>query len=298
MAQSYNVNALPDYVEQKREELIAKSVLGAKTAAMLTLQTGVKGQTALNLINTEVTFGNGYECGWNEEGQSTLSQRILEPAALKVNMGICDKNLLKKWAGYLVRVEAGKTDRDLPFEKEFIDGVLADVKAKLEKMIWTGDGNGNSFKGFLNILQSDGALTIEDNGDRSRFIWNMIERLPAEVYAASDTVVFIGEDEYRIFMHELVDRNLYHYDPNNGEDGIYYPGTHVRVIAVPGLNGTKKAVAGRLSNMFYGTNLEDGEEIFDLWYSKDNREFRLAIEFIAGVQVAYPNEIVLGTYEN
>ena len=46
--------------------------------------------------------------------------------------------------------------------------------------------------------------------------------------------------------------------------------------------------------MFYGTDLENGEELFDIWYSKDNREFRLAIEFTAGVQVAFQDEIVLG----
>lgn len=300
MAQSYNVNALPDYVEQKREELIAKSVLGAKTASMITLMTGVKGQTALNLIDTTVTFGNGYECGWNEEGQSTLSQRVLDPAALKVNMAICDKNLLKKWAGYLVRVEAGKTDRDLPFEKEFIDGVLKDVKAKLENMIWTGDGNGNSFKGFLHIIDNDGAISVDYARGRDTGAYEAIKetyaKLPSAVAGADDLVIFVSDETYREFMQDLVAANLYHYDPNNGEDGYKLPGSNVPVIPVSGLNGRaqKDVIIGRLSNFFYGTNLEDGEEIFDLWYSKDNREFRLAIEFVAGVQVAYPNEIVHG----
>ena len=36
------------------------------------------------------------------------------------------------------------------------------------------------------------------------------------------------------------------------------------------------------------------EEKFELWYSQDFREFRLAIEFNAGVQVAFPDEVVLG----
>ena len=35
-------------------------------------------------------------------------------------------------------------------------------------------------------------------------------------------------------------------------------------------------------------------ETFDLWYSKDNQEFRLAVKFNAGVQVAFPDEVVLG----
>lgn len=294
---SYNVNSLPDYVEQKREELIAKSVLGAKTASMITLQTGVKGPTALNLLDTNVVFGDGSVCGWEDAGESTLSQRILTPAAIKVNMAICDKNLLKKWANYLVRVEAGKTDRDLPFEKEFTDSVIKGVKAQLEKMIWQGTAGTGSFEGFLEILKS-GAITVsqDERGGVYGLLKEVYASMPVNTYE-DDAVIFVGEDMYRSYIQELVAENLYHYDPANGEDGYKIPGTTVRVIAVAGLNGTNKAVAGRLSNMFYGTNLEDGEELFDLWYSKDNREFRLAIEFIAGVQVAFPNEIVVGTLE-
>lgn len=295
MANSYDVKALPDYVEQHREELIAKSVMGAKSAYLMTLQTGVKGPVALNLIDTEVVFGDGSTCGWNEAGKTTLSQRILTPAAIKVNMAVCDKNLLAKWANYLVRVEAGKTDRDLPFEKEFVDGVIKGVKAELEEMIWQGVKGTGKFDGLLTIINTaSGVKKVSTAASKTayEFLKDVYASLPE---VKEDTVIFVGEDLYRSFMQDLVSANLYHYDPNNGEDEYRLPGSTVRVIGVPGLNGTNKAVATRLSNLFYGTNLEDGEELFDLWYSKDNREFRLAIEFIAGVQVAYPEDVVLGT---
>lgn len=62
------------------------------------------------------------------------------------------------------------------------------------------------------------------------------------------------------------------------------------------MNGTKKVVAADFANnIFYGTDMEGDEEIFDLWYSKDNQEFRLAINF-AGVQVAFPDQVVLYGY--
>ena len=70
------------------------------------------------------------------------------------------------------------------------------------------------------------------------------------------------------------------------------PGTSVKMIGVNGLNGTKKVYAGQLSNFYFGTDMLGDEEKFEFWYSQDNREFRLAVEFNAGVQVAYPNEIV------
>lgn len=291
---SYNVNALPAYVDQTRSELIAKSVIGAKSAGLFTLFTGVKGDTALNLINTDITFGDGSTCGWDDAGEATLSQRTLKPAALKVNMSICDKNLLSKWANYLVRVEANKTDADLPFEQEFVDDVIKNVNAKIEEMIYQGDGTGNSFEGLLKILGDASAPTATGTGAYAA-IGAAIAKLPGAVLGKEDVVVLVGMDQYNLFMQDLVAKNYFHYNPGNGENEYLFPGTNVKVIGVNGLNGTSKVVAGSLSNLFYGTNLEDGTEVFDLWFSKDNREFRLAIEFTAGVQVAWPEEVVLGT---
>ena len=305
MSNSYNVSALPNYVDQMRPELIAKSVIGAKSAGLFNLQTGIKGPTALNLISSNVVFGDGSACGWTESGATTsLSQAVLTPRALKINMSICDKTLLSKWANYLVKVQANKLDSDLPFEEYFIDDVIKNVKAGIETMIYQGDSsnaNAVEFDGLLKTLQASGNTTIVTTGASSvtsyNFIKQVASKMPASILDKEDLVILVSMPMYMSYIQDLVSANLYHYNPENGENEYKLPGTNIRVIGVNGLNNTTSfdyAIGGSLSNMFYGTNLEDGEEIFDLWYSKDNREFRLAIEFVAGVQVAYQNEIVLG----
>lgn len=305
MANSYNVQALPNYVDQVRPELISKAVIGAKSASLFNLQTGVKGPTALNLINSEIVFGDGSACGWTEDGETSLSQSILTPRALKINMAICDKTLLSKWANYLVKVQANKLDSDLPFEQYFLDDVIKNVKAGVEKMIYQGDStnaNAVEFDGLLKILTASGATTVNVSGTASESAYDFIKKvaaaMPAAILDKDDLVILVSMPMYLEYIQDLVTANLYHYNPGNGENEYKLPGTNIRVIGVNGLNNTATndyAIGGSLSNMFYGTNLEDGEEIFDLWYSKDNREFRLAIEFTAGVQVAYQDEIVLGT---
>lgn len=304
MSNSYNVTALPNYVDQNRPDLIAKSVIGAKSANLFTLMSGVKGPTALNLISSNVVFGDGSTCGWTESGATTLSQAVLTPKALKVNMSICDKVLLNKWANYLVKVQANKTDRDLPFEKEFVDSVIENVKAGIEKMIYQGDSTNASaveFDGLLTILTATGSSAITVTGASSvnayNFVKDVAANMPAEVLGKNDNVILVSMSMYNEFIQNLVAANLYHYNPGNGENEYMLPGTNIRVIGVNGLNDTTSydyVIAGSLSNIFYGVDLQNGEEVFDLWYSKDNREFRLAIEFIAGVQVAYDDEIVLG----
>lgn len=300
---SYNVQALPNYVDQNRPDLIAKSVIGAKSAGLFNLQTGIKGPTALNLISSEIEFGDGSTCGWNEAGQTSLSQAILTPRALKINMAICDKTLLSKWANYLVKVQANKLDSDLPFEQYLIDDVLKNVKAGVEKMIYQGDSantNAVEFDGLIKILQAGSPVAVSGTASESAydFIKKVAAAMPASILDKEDLVILVPMPMYVSYIQDLVTANLYHYNPGNGENEYKLPGTNIRVIGVNGLNNTATndyAIGGSLSNMFYGTNLEDGEEIFDLWYSKDNREFRLAIEFTAGVQVAFDDEIVFGT---
>lgn len=291
---NYNVSALPDYVDQTREELIAKSVLGAKSIDLFNLFTGVKGATALNLIDTKVTFGNGAECGWDETGDVNLSQRILDPAYLKVNLSICDKNLLGKWTEHLVKIAANKVDSDLPFEKELIDGIIADINTQVEKMIYQGTKSDTSFEGLLGILQTASAPTAS-GATAYEAIKAAIKQLPANVFAKDDVTVLVGNDTYAAFMQELVEANLYHYNPANGADGFYVPGTPVKVVAVPGLVGTNKIIVASLSNIYYGTDLTGDKETIDAWFSRDTRSFRIAVEFLAGVQVAYPEEVVVAT---
>lgn len=292
MANSYVVSSLPEYVEQRREELIAKSVMGAKTLDYINLQTGVKGPTALNLIDFDITLQDD-ACGWNEAGTSTLTQRIIDAKPFRVNMAVCDKNLYGTWAQYQVKVAAGKVASDLPFEQDFVNGVLNGIQERVEELIWQGDAsNAGEFDGFLTIL---GNATSATGTTKMALVSEAYAALPCEVAGKSDVVVFVSCATFRAWMQELVAANLYHYNPGN-EGAMEYmlPGTNVRVIAVPGM-ADDKAVAGRLSNFFYGTDLESDMETFDLWYSKDNREFRIDVSFIAGVQIAYPSEVAFYT---
>ena len=292
MANSYVVSSLPAYVEERREELIAKSVMGAKTLDFINLQTGVKGPTALNLIDFDITLQDD-ACGWNEAGTSTLTQRIIDAKPFRVNMAVCDKNLYGTWAQYQVKVAAGKVASDLPFEQDFVNGVLNGIQERVEELIWQGDANNaGEFDGYLTIL---GSATQATGSTKMDLISEAYAALPCAVAGKSDVVVFVSCATFRAWMQELVAANLYHYDPREAADMEYMlPGANVRVIAVPGM-ADDAAVAGRLSNFFYGTDLESDMETFDLWYSKDNREFRIDVSFIAGVQIAYPSEVAYYT---
>ena len=297
MANSPIMTSLPEYVEQRRLPLIAAAVLGGDTASLFNLQTDVKTSAALNLLTTDVEFGDGSTCGWDEAGTQTLSQRILETGLIKINMAYCEKVMLKYWTQYQVRVAA--TNKELPFEEYFISEVIKDVKAKLEKAIFQGDTdsqdeNLNKFDGLIKILGDESnVVSFTKGANVAASILAAYMAIPEE--ALEGASILVGADDFREYVQALVAQNLYHYDPNVPVDVVYIPGTNVAVRKANGLNGTHKLIAGQLNkNFFYGCDMVNDEEKFDFWYSKDNREFRLVIEFNAGVQVAFPDMVVMG----
>lgn len=291
MANAITLNAIPQYVDESREELIAKSVLGGKSQGLFNIMTGVKGATALHLLDTNVVLQDGKACGFNAQGTQTISQRVLTPAVLKVNMEYCEKIFLDTYASHNLKVAAGK--ETLPYEQKFIGEVVNGVNAAVEKMIYQGDtANGAEFDGLIKILT--GAALTET---RKSTVWDTLKavyaKMPETVITKEDAAILVSPADFRAFVQELVTANLYHYNEKDTTGVIYLPGTDVKVIMVNGLAGTQNIIAGSLSNIFVGVDMAGDEEVFDFWYSKDDRMFKLAIEFSMGTQVAYPDEVVL-----
>ena len=278
------LDQLKVYVDENKLDLIRKSVLGAKTTDYLNLQTGVIGKTKINLLDTTVQFGDGSACGWNEAGTSTITQREINPAPIKVNMSFCDKAMQKYFMNHQITVAAGRST--LPFEEDFIAGVVEGVGKKLEDAIWNGVNiNSVQYDCFVQIVKKSVTTgsTVYDS------VKNLYNGIPSA--SLMDTVIFIGIDGFRSLAGELTAKNLYHYDPKVDEAfEMILPGTTTRVIGVPGLDGSNKAYAINTKHAFYGTDMQNDNETFDFWYSKDNQEFRLAINFVEGVQVAFPDE--------
>lgn len=297
-----NVDSIVGYVDEQRVPLIGKSVLGAKAPKYFNLMTGVKGTTALNLINADPALQCGNACGFKSENDTTFTQREMEAIPFKVNMTFCDKNLLDTWANYEVKVAAGI--KNLPFEEEWTGQIVTKVQDQLEKFIWAGGTYcDKTVKGIEQILATEGGHTVTlATGDS--IYTKLVELylfLPQAVQAADDVIAFVNYQAYNKLVQEILAASQYHLDVTNLEDGIVLPGTRVKVVPTQGIgSGTQDktlAVIGRASNFYFGTDMRGDSEVFDLWYSQDNREFRLAIEFVAGTQVAFPDEAGMLVYQ-
>lgn len=301
--ENFIVSSLPAYVANNREVLLKNfALVGTDTRRRIGLQTGVKKDAYLNFLNVAPTLQAG-GCGFSAAGDVALTQRTISTAMIKVNLEICPENLIGKWAEYLVRISA--TENDLPFEQYIVDGLVAEINKKIEKLIWQGDHTQSSdtsikwIDGFLYIANADNDV-IDVNIASGTSAYNGI----VAVYAAMTEeslerggMIFVSPAIFRSFMQELVVRNYFHYDPRSAApDEVILPGTDVRVVKTPGLAGSLKILGTFPENMVYGCDMEGDAEDIDIWYSQDNRNFRVAVQWNSGVQFAFPAHVVLGAF--
>ena len=300
---SLTLKDLPEYIDQRSEELITKSVFAPMSTTLFKVQSGVKAPTALNLLDTAITFGDGKVCGWSNEVQQTISERVITPGFIKVQGEYCQKDFYNTFASHLTNVAAGR--EVLPFEEYFVTDVIRNIGKTLEVAIWQGDVNAydenlNKFDGLLKIMFADvpeaNKQSVGSGDTMLDRVWNVYNAIPEETLF--DTVIYMNNANFRALVKELVDANMFHYERNIDESlDIILPGTMTHVKAVSGLTGQDVIVACNPNHIVYGVDLENDMETFHFWFSTDNDTFRLRVEFSAGVQIALPNEVILnGTY--
>jgi hypothetical protein len=101
-------------------------------------------------------------------------------------------------------------------------------------------------------------------------------------------------DVFLTLTVKIKNDDLFHYQTQARPNGEFFlPGTDIRVIGTPGLNGKNGIYAMRLSNMWLGTDLMDEDQNrWELFFAKEADQVRFVVEFKYGVQVAFPTEIV------
>ena len=302
--ENFIVTTLPDYVKENKEVLINKfGLLGNGTRKRISIQTGVKGKAALNFLDMNVLLQDGEECSFTANGTAELTQREIETALIKVDMEFCPRKLRGKYAEYLIRNNAVEEGKKLPFEAYIIDYVIASINDKIETMMWQGDTaktGDNTLKwidGYLKIAENEAeVIDVAIAAGKSAYdaILEVYMALPEGILEYQPEI-YVSPAFFRKFIQEMIAKNLYHYPVGTPVDEFVLVGTDVKVVKTNGLKGTNKIVGTFPANLYYGTDMEGDEEEFDIWYSQDDRVFKMEALWNSGVQIAYPDMVVLGT---
>ena len=298
---AYNFGNLAAYTDQERLPLITKAVFSARSAALFTKQVGIKFAAALNLMDTDALIQSGDSCGYTTSGTTAFTQRNITVGRMKVQETLCPRSLEQYWMQ--TQLTAGSNYEGVPFEQAFSEQKALRIAEALENAIWQGNAY---FSGVNQLLNAASGSVVSGNtaaisgAITSTNVISIFDtiytRIPQAILTKTDLVMFCGWDTFRLLVMAFKANTGVMYnqvDLAGLADGeIVYPGTNIKVIAVPGLTGTSRIVATYLGNLFYGTDLLSDEEQFSIWFSRDNDEVRFQAAFKAGVQFAYPDLIV------
>lgn len=307
---AFDVSALANYTKENEALLVTSSVLGSKTASLIKSQgnvmVGVKSAETINIMDTDAIFQSGSSCGFNASGTTTFTQRTVTVGKIKVNESLCPKDLEAK---YLQKaLPEGSRYDSIAFAADYTDKKAARIASQLETALWQGatgsaNVNLNKFQGLVTLI---GSSAVEANnatyyGSTATAITTanvvaifdaLYRAIPATVVDKDDMTIWCGMDVFRTYTIALKNANMFNYAfDGKANSEFFLPGTPIKVVATPGLNGTNKIYAIRLSNMFIGTDLLNEEERFELFYAKEADQVRFVSEFKMGVNVAFLDEI-------
>jgi len=314
---AFDVSALANYTEENEALLVTSSVFEAKTqriiAAKGTIMTGIKSSETVNRLETDAVFQADTGCGFNPSGTTAFTQRVLTVGKIKVDEALCPKDLEAKYTQKALAI--GSKYEKIPFEQEYSEKKAALIAAQNEVALWQGDttsgnGNLNKYDGFIKIINQASGSVIHANSatytsgapyssgatitpDIALAIADgMYTAIPADIIDKDDIMIWCGWDFFKSYVIGLKRANLYHYSADNEDGEITIPGTNYKLTAVHGLDGTNRLYAMRVSNMYIGTDMENEEDQFEIFWAKEAQQVRFMAKWKLGVQVAFPDEIV------
>lgn len=300
----FNLSSLSTYTDEVGGELIRRAILEGETAKIITVQPGIKGSQAINLLNSNLVVQEG-TCGWNSSGSTIYTQRDITVCQYKVNESLCPADLNNYWLGQLLT--PGSTPETVPFEQQISELKVAQISQYVENLMWGASSADTCFSGFKELVAQSGSTqstvtggivvtgqTALSSTTALAQIDNLVVAIPDDIVDRTDLVIFMSHANYRKYLINYRTANYYHYNPENSYEDFktFHPATNILVHPVGGLNGSNLIVLAPAGYMFMGVDLLSDQETLKMFYSVDFDEVRLRSNFKVGVQIAWPNFVI------
>ena len=295
------------YAGEFAGKYLGAALLSASTldAGAITILPNIKYKAAMK-VGTFSNLVRSADCDFDDTTSGLiLTEKVLTPAELQVNLQICKKELHADWEAAQMGFSAFD---ELPplFSDYVISRVAAEVANATETSIWSGASGEGSFDGFSTLLAAD--ATVVDVAAATVTAANVIDQLgaivdaaPAAILGKSDITLYVSNNIARSYI-----RSLGGFSTNIGANGVDNKGTTwynggqltfegINIFVAQGL-GDNKAVLAEKSNLFFGTGLLDDRNevrVIDMSDTDGSQNVRVVMRYTAGVQIGIGSDIVL-----
>jgi hypothetical protein len=308
---AYDVTALSNYTQQNEKTLLVRSILSAATIEKIkakgNVMTGVKTSSQLPNMDTDAVFQDGKGCGFTPSGTTKISTRQVTVGNIKVNEALCPADVEASFEQ--MNLTAGSQYTDIIFARDYSDLKVRKIAKAMEKAIWDGDTASadpqlKRFDGFRKIIKAatgvvDGNVNnvLVATGITKTNIADILDGLflsvPEDLLDNQELVVFCGWDVFRTYILAMRDKNYYKdFKLDGSANEVTIIGTNLTLVATVGLSGDKELYLTHYGNLYFATDMLGEDETFQLIYADEADEVRFKAKWKAGVQIAFPEEVV------
>ena len=316
------------YAGEFAGQYIAAALLSAKTLdnKYVTIHPNVKYKEVIQKIAVDGITQDA-SCDFVTSGSVTLTEAILTPKELQVNLQLCKQNFVQSWEALQLGYSAFDT---IPksFNDYLISYVGGIVAQNTETSIWTGvTATNGQFGGFQPLLSASvaanttivsGAITVSTGvipafsgstliggqpisgsvtaANVASVLFNVVNSIPNTVYGKEDLLLYVGTGVAKAYQQSLaggaVGANGWNNQMNVGEKPFNFNG--IEIVLCPGM-GANKIVAAQKSNMHFGTGLlSDYNEVrvLDMANIDGSQNFRIIMRYTAATQIGIGSDIV------
>ena len=298
------------YAGEFAGKYLGAALLSASTldAGAITILPNIKYKAAMK-VGTFSNLVRSADCDFDSTTSGlTLTEKVLTPSELQVNLQICKKELHADWEAAQMGFSAFD---ELPplFSDYVISRVAAEVANATETSIWSGAAGEGSFDGFLQVALADNdvhdvtAVAIDSS--------NVIAQMGAVVDSAvANAPAILGKEDLTLYVSTNVAqsyiRSLGGFTATIGGAGTDNKGTqwyNGGALSFEGINifvakgfGSNKMLLSPKSNLFFGTGLLDDRNevrVIDMADTDGSQNVRVVMRYTAGVQIGIGSDIVL-----
>ena len=311
------VNITTTYAGEFAGEYIAAALLSASTIddGGITVKANIAYKEVLKKLATG-SLVSPASCDFTPNSSVTLTERIIQPVELQVNLQLCKYDFVNDWEAQSMGYGLGQS---LPpkFSDFMIAHVAAEVAQNTEFCIWQGDtaaGTNNSFDGFEKLIAASAAAgdipagqqvaAVAGGLDATNIIAELskvVDAIPASLYGKEDLFLYIGSKAAKFYVQALggfVAAGL-------GANGVNNMGTQwwnngsltvngVKIFVCPGMSDNKMYAAQR-SNLYFGTGLlndTNSIKVLDMADLDASNNVRMVMRFTSAVQFGIAEDLV------
>lgn len=317
------------YAGEFAGKYISAALLSGQTLAQqaVTILPNIKYKQVLQNV-TPSSLIQDASCDFSETADAmSLSETILQPNELQVNLELCKKDFVPNWQALEMGFSAFHT---LP--KSITDYIIAltaeKVAEEIEQHIWQGDDSAtsglNKFEGFeQRLLGSDDVTDVSYSAVTASNVVDqlgaVVDGLPSAVYSSPDVAIYAATNVVQKYQRALGGfaaigtlgtlpgtpdtnavgttaipaGNSYQNQMSVGVKPLDFEG--IKIFHCPGLSNNT-IIGAQKSNLFFGTGLlNDTNEvrIVDVSQYDGSQNVRMIMRFTAGTQVGTFGDVVL-----